>query len=749
MINDDNYFMKQQAIIKLFLILLFLNVVFIKGYSQNPDVVLKELTGWGIDSITPGLIKYTYRNYYPPHRANQIVHVLEVDYTSPRYSIEIKYVNPRDSLSSVARSAGAIAGINGSYELDATFVKTNGNVYSQVTLPPSHIRFWKHEGAIFYDNITKMATLGYGTNGDYFSSNIPNILSGAPMLIDNFNPVGTTFIGDVTGINLNSLPKEDYRSHSGLRHPRTVVALTETNKMLLVVVDGRRNDVSAGMNAKELTEFLIRYFNPKSALNIDGGGSSTMYIKNSNLSDTDVVNYPTDNGKFDHYGQRQVRTFILVKEDKSDEIQFAGGTGTVSDPFLINAVAHMEEMHNVNYTNPVYYKLTADIDMAGVNWIPINLEAPYDKIIHFDGNGHIIKNLTVVGTRYASLFGVLCGSCKNLGVINANIQSTSGGGIIGGYLGVKTPSNALLTGIIENCYTTGTVSGPNAVGGIVGNIGGDFETTQSIIRNCYSTATVTSTNTSGNSRAGGITGIIFLEGGILENTYATGKIISYASGAAGIAGFTARNVKGVVALNDSVINKVAGNIGRISAFMGGAVEGPFAQGENCWAYDGMVVKNGEYILTESDYVQGEVVVRQTPYDGVSKSIEFLSDPMNYFLELEWDFASDNNVWAQTMSNGKPIFQWLIDRPDYTLIDGHNLKTDILTQHKPTVGFYFTNGQLNINGINDIKRTSVYSTTGQLIAQKTGDEKVILNEKGLYIIIVETSDQRLSKKAIYH
>ncbi|MEB3375560.1 phosphodiester glycosidase family protein [Bacteroides sp. CR5/BHMF/2] len=80
-------------------------------------------------------------------------------------------------------------------------------------------------------------------------------------------------------------------------------------------MDGRA-DLAAGMTAKELTGFINRYFEPQDALNIDGGGSTTMYVKNSNLSTTDVVNYPCDNGKYDHYGQRSVRTFILIKKKR-------------------------------------------------------------------------------------------------------------------------------------------------------------------------------------------------------------------------------------------------------------------------------------------------------------------------------------------------------------------------------------------------------------------------------------------------
>jgi exopolysaccharide biosynthesis protein len=46
-------------------------------------------------------------------------------------------------------------------------------------------------------------------------------------------------------------------------------------------------------------------------MNLDGGGSSTLYIRNA--TDNGVVNYPSDNKKFDHEGQRSVANIIYLK----------------------------------------------------------------------------------------------------------------------------------------------------------------------------------------------------------------------------------------------------------------------------------------------------------------------------------------------------------------------------------------------------------------------------------------------------
>jgi hypothetical protein len=139
-----------------------------------------------------------------------------------------------------------------------------------------------------------------------------NVFSGAPMLIDDYDPVGARFVPDsLEERDFKGIKYEDYRRHQGSRHPRTAVALTADNDLLLIVVDGR-NPSAMGMSAKELTYFIAKHFNPRWALNMDGGGSSTMVVKGLGAGDTNVVNHPTDNRRFDHYGQRRITTHILV-----------------------------------------------------------------------------------------------------------------------------------------------------------------------------------------------------------------------------------------------------------------------------------------------------------------------------------------------------------------------------------------------------------------------------------------------------
>lgn len=76
--------------------------------------------------------------------------------------------------------------------------------------------------------------------------------------------------------------------------------------MILVTVDGR-HDQSRGMNLHELTDLMIS-LGCREAINLDGGGSTTMW-----LADQGVVNMPSDNKKFDHEGERPVANVIVVR----------------------------------------------------------------------------------------------------------------------------------------------------------------------------------------------------------------------------------------------------------------------------------------------------------------------------------------------------------------------------------------------------------------------------------------------------
>jgi hypothetical protein len=78
------------------------------------------------------------------------------------------------------------------------------------------------------------------------------------------------------------------------RHPRTAVGLNAgRTKMILLVVDGRKPGVAVGMNYDELAAEMIR-LGCRDALNLDGGGSSVMAIREAGTEKFQILNQPTD-----------------------------------------------------------------------------------------------------------------------------------------------------------------------------------------------------------------------------------------------------------------------------------------------------------------------------------------------------------------------------------------------------------------------------------------------------------------------
>lgn len=104
--------------------------------------------------------------------------------------------------------------------------------------------------------------------------NVQHIISGGPYLLKD----NQIFI-DMTAQKLQSI---------GERNPRTAIGYTEDNNLVLVAVDGREGS-SVGLTLVELAK-LMKTLGCTNAINLDGGGSTVMYIKGQ------IVNHPHQPG---------------------------------------------------------------------------------------------------------------------------------------------------------------------------------------------------------------------------------------------------------------------------------------------------------------------------------------------------------------------------------------------------------------------------------------------------------------------
>ncbi len=110
--------------------------------------------------------------------------------------------------------------------------------------------------------------------------------------------------GPLLILNGESIELKDI-SHVNARHPRTAVAVKRDGTICLITIDGRNNE-AAGMSLIEVQK-LFNWLGAEDLLSLDGGGSTSLYIKGYG-----VVNHPSDNKKFDSNGARTVANVIAL-----------------------------------------------------------------------------------------------------------------------------------------------------------------------------------------------------------------------------------------------------------------------------------------------------------------------------------------------------------------------------------------------------------------------------------------------------
>mgnify|MGYP006956031435 CR=1 FL=1 len=328
-------------------------------------------------------------------------------------------------------------------------------------------------------------------------------------------------------------------------------------------------------------------------------------------------------------------SYSRIPPDRSEESDddngglggaFASGFGTPESPYILATAQHVANMPKaLSPEEMVYFKLSADIDMKDVAWVPLNNAEPYSLFVDFDGDGHVIKNLSCKGQSYSSFFGILCGECRNVGFIDATISGSNASGVIAGYLGIRSPKSSNFVGSVTGCYVSGSVSGAPA-GGIAGMTGTAYSPRFCEISNCYSAARVSSSG-----EGGGIVGKM-LDGGVVTNVYATGRITADKN-CGGIAGYVSGSsyLQNVVAWNSAVSG--SGSVGLVSS-------------------------NGQGYSDACTYAK-TLTDLQNP-DGKTDE------------ELRGVVAGWGDPWATdgAAANGYPALGWLAARKDIADVCGH-------------------------------------------------------------------------------
>ena len=294
----------------------------------------------------------------------QELYAVTCDLGRKSYDVRLVYTSSSIPTSEAFAAFGAYAAVNCAYERPSIALKTNAfydvskmaltdypNGYPVSYMPNNYIfdgagvqvPNWKSEGTFYTDghqgvriafdayaggardefgNGTSVRTVAeerlfykYRTGGE------AAMISSAPVLDANYTRFGCSFKDRMPDSGSGS--NEEPVPHQTTPHPCTAVGIAypdgKTPHLLLVVFDGRYAESTGrgyGMTAEWLERYVAEYFGPKYLLNLDGGGSSTMCVKDHGDSATHVVNYPCDNytsgGVVDHSGERKRDTFLCL-----------------------------------------------------------------------------------------------------------------------------------------------------------------------------------------------------------------------------------------------------------------------------------------------------------------------------------------------------------------------------------------------------------------------------------------------------
>lgn len=230
------------------------------------------------------------------------ISILTIDLNNPNIEVTVATAyNGLERVSSIVKRTQAIAGINGGFfnfnpKAPVGLVMTAG----KLVMPPLSDK--PARAAVGITSTCKVVfdRVGY-KDGKLFSVNstdwseVIDALGGVSLLVRNGQPE-VTVLEEGIGIGFSTTT-----------HPRTAVGVTKDNKLLWVIVDGRQPDLSTGIGLDNLAKFMI-HLGAADAMNLDGGGSSTLVIYET------IVNFPSDIDKAGNFGQeRAVANSFIVK----------------------------------------------------------------------------------------------------------------------------------------------------------------------------------------------------------------------------------------------------------------------------------------------------------------------------------------------------------------------------------------------------------------------------------------------------
>ena len=277
------------SMLKTFVIAETISTVSSSSSSSNAEAASKAAetatvtdTSYSDDNISVTLTEKTI--------SNTQVYIADVTVSSSEY-LKTAFAqntygnNVTAKTSETAANNNAILAVNGDYYGANTtgYVIRNGVVYRDTVREDSS----NGDLAIYKDGSFKIIYEDQVSADQLVKDGVVNLLAFGPSLVEN---------GEIA-VDTNSEVGQSMSSN-----PRTAIGIIDENHYIIIVSDGRTSE-SEGLSLYQMAE-IMKSYGVKTAYNLDGGGSSTLYFNGQ------VINKPTTNGNT--ISERSVSDIVYI-----------------------------------------------------------------------------------------------------------------------------------------------------------------------------------------------------------------------------------------------------------------------------------------------------------------------------------------------------------------------------------------------------------------------------------------------------
>ena len=250
--------------------------------SQAANTAIVTDSSYKDDNISINLTETTVNN-------TQVyvadVTVTSSDYLKTAFAQNAFGTNVTAKTSETAADNNAILAVNGDYygANSTGYVIRNGVVYRDTVRENSS----NGDLAIYKDGSFKIIYEDQISADQLVKDGVVNLLAFGPALVENGEiAVGTNEeVGQAMASN-----------------PRSAIGIIDENHYIIVVSDGRTSE-SKGLSLYQMAE-VMKSYGVKTAYNLDGGGSSTLYFNGQ------VINKPTTGGN--KISERAVSDIVYI-----------------------------------------------------------------------------------------------------------------------------------------------------------------------------------------------------------------------------------------------------------------------------------------------------------------------------------------------------------------------------------------------------------------------------------------------------